>query len=47
VLTALVSIARDKADFAAALRYAREFLTLDPGNATPGSGLRLKKKSRP
>lgn len=33
VLTALVSFARDKGDFAAALRYARELLTLDPGNA--------------
>jgi Flp pilus assembly protein TadD len=33
VLTALVSIARDQGDFAAALRHARELLTLDPGNA--------------
>jgi len=33
ILTALVSIARDKGDFAAALRHARELLTLDPGNA--------------
>jgi tetratricopeptide (TPR) repeat protein len=32
-LTALVSIARDKGDFAAALRHARELLTLEPGNA--------------
>ena len=33
VLMALVSIARDQGDFAAALRYARELVTLDPGNA--------------
>jgi len=33
VLMALVSITRDKGDFAAALRHARELLTLDPGNA--------------
>ena len=33
ILTALVSIARDNGDFAAALRHARELLTLDPGNA--------------
>jgi Flp pilus assembly protein TadD len=33
VLMALVSIGRDKGDFAAALRHARELLTLDPGNA--------------
>jgi Flp pilus assembly protein TadD len=32
-LMALVSIARDKGDFALALRYARELVTLDPGNA--------------
>ena len=30
---ALVSIARDKGDFAAALEHARVLLTLDPGNA--------------
>jgi Flp pilus assembly protein TadD len=33
ILMALVSIARDKGDFAAALRHARELLTLDPGDA--------------
>jgi tetratricopeptide (TPR) repeat protein len=33
VLRALVSFARDKGDFAVALRHARELLTLDPGNA--------------
>src|SRR5215472_8117022 len=33
VLRALVSFARDNGDFAAALGYAREMLTLDPGNA--------------
>jgi predicted CXXCH cytochrome family protein len=33
VLMALVSIARDKGDFAAALRHARELLALDPGDA--------------
>jgi predicted CXXCH cytochrome family protein len=33
VLTALVSFSRDKGDFGAALRYTRELLTLDPGNA--------------
>jgi Flp pilus assembly protein TadD len=33
ILTALVSIARDNGDFAAALRHARELLALDPGNA--------------
>jgi Flp pilus assembly protein TadD len=33
ILMALVSIARDKGDFAAALSHARELLTLDPGNA--------------
>ena len=30
---ALVSIARDQGDFAAALGHARELLALDPGNA--------------
>jgi Flp pilus assembly protein TadD len=30
---ALVSIGRDNGDFPAALRHARELLTLDPGNA--------------
>jgi predicted CXXCH cytochrome family protein len=33
VLTALVSFARDKGDFALALRYARDLVTLEPGNA--------------
>ena len=33
VLMALVSIARDQGDFAAALGHARELLVLDPGNA--------------
>jgi Flp pilus assembly protein TadD len=33
VLMALVSIARDQGDFAAALGHARELLALDPGNA--------------
>ena len=33
ILTALVSIAGDNGDFAAALRHARELLALDPGNA--------------
>jgi hypothetical protein len=48
VLTALVSIARDKGDFAAALRYARELLTLDPGNALLQALVsELEKKSRP
>ena len=32
ILMALVSIARDQGDFAAALRHARELLSLDPGN---------------
>ena len=33
VLMTLVSLARDKGDFADALGYARELLTLDPGDA--------------
>ena len=33
VLMALVSIARDKGDFATALRHARELVTLDPADA--------------
>jgi predicted CXXCH cytochrome family protein len=33
VLMALVSIARDNGEYAAALRHARELLALDPGNA--------------
>jgi Flp pilus assembly protein TadD len=32
ILTALVSIAGDHGDFAAALLHARELLALDPGN---------------
>jgi predicted CXXCH cytochrome family protein len=32
ILTTLVSIARDKGDFAAALRHARELVSLDPGD---------------
>jgi Flp pilus assembly protein TadD len=32
VLMALVSIARDNGDFAAALRHARELATLDPAD---------------
>jgi Flp pilus assembly protein TadD len=33
VLRALVSFARDKGDFSKALRYARELVTLSPGDA--------------
>jgi Flp pilus assembly protein TadD len=33
ILTALVSIARDKGDFTAALRHALDLLAPDPGNA--------------
>jgi Flp pilus assembly protein TadD len=48
VLTALVSIARDNGDFAAALRHARELLILDPGNAQLQSLVaELEKKARP
>jgi tetratricopeptide (TPR) repeat protein len=48
ILTALVSIARDHGDFAAALRHARELLALDPGNAQlQGLITELEKKSRP
>jgi predicted CXXCH cytochrome family protein len=48
VLMALVSIARDKGDFAAALQHARELLTLDPGNAQLQALVsELEKKSRP
>jgi Flp pilus assembly protein TadD len=47
-LTALVSIARDQGDFAAALRHARELLTLDPGNAQLQALVaELEKKARP
>ena len=48
VLVALVSIARDNGNFAAALRHARELLTLDPGNAQlQGLVAELEKKARP
>jgi tetratricopeptide (TPR) repeat protein len=48
VLAALVSIARDKADFATALRHARELAALDPGNAQLAALVAdLEKKARP
>ena len=48
VMMALVSIAREKGDFAAALRHARELLTLDPGNAQLQALVsELEKKARP
>ena len=48
VLTALVSFARDSGDFTAALRYARELLTLDPGNAQLRALVAdLERKARP
>jgi len=48
VLMALVSFARDKGDFAAALRHARELLTLDPGNAQLQALVsELEQKARP
>jgi Flp pilus assembly protein TadD len=48
VLMALVSFARDNGDFTAALRHARELLTLDPGNAQLQALVaELEKKSRP
>ena len=48
VLMALVSIARDSGDYAAALRHARELLNLDPGNAQlQGLITDLEKKARP
>jgi Flp pilus assembly protein TadD len=48
VLMALVSIGRDKGEFAAALRHAGELLTLDPGNAQlHGLVAELEKKARP
>ncbi len=48
VLMALVSFARDKGDFAAALRHARELLTLDPGNAQLQALVaELEKKAKP
>jgi tetratricopeptide (TPR) repeat protein len=48
ILMALVSIARDNGDFAAALGHARELLTLDPGNAQlRGLVAELERKARP
>jgi Flp pilus assembly protein TadD len=48
VLMALVSIARDKGDFAAALRHARELLILDAGDAELRALVsELEKKTRP
>ena len=48
VLTALVSFARDSGDFTAAMRYARELLTLDPGNAQLRALVAdLERKARP
>jgi Flp pilus assembly protein TadD len=48
VLTALVSIARDNGDFAAALRHSRELLTLDPTNAQLRAlASDLERKARP
>jgi predicted CXXCH cytochrome family protein len=48
VLMALVSIARDNGDFAAALRHARDLLTLDPGNAQLQALVaELEKKAKP
>jgi predicted CXXCH cytochrome family protein len=48
VLMALVSMARDNGDFAAALRHARELLTLDPGNTQLQALVsELEKKARP
>jgi predicted CXXCH cytochrome family protein len=48
VLMALVSIAEDNGGFAAALRHARELLTLDPGNAQLQALVaELEKKARP
>ena len=45
---ALVSVARDNGDFAAALRHARELLTLDPGNTQLQALVsELEKKARP
>jgi Flp pilus assembly protein TadD len=47
VLMALVSIARDQGNFAAALGHARELLTLDPGNAQlRGLVAELERKAR-
>ena len=48
VLMALVSIGRDHGDFAAALRHARELLSLDPGNPQLQALVtELEKKARP
>jgi len=48
VLTALVSMARNNGDFAAALRHARELLGLDPGNTQLQALVsELEKKARP
>jgi Flp pilus assembly protein TadD len=48
ILMALVSFAGDQGDFAAALRHARELLTLDPGNAQLQALVaELEKKARP
>jgi hypothetical protein len=45
---ALVSIARDQRDFAAALGHARELLALDPGNAQlRGLVSELERRARP
>jgi hypothetical protein len=47
-LMALVSIARDNGDVAAALRHARALLGLDPGNAQLQALVsELEKKARP
>ena len=48
VLMALVSFAQNEGDIAAALRYARELLILDPGNAQLRAlAAELEKKARP
>jgi Flp pilus assembly protein TadD len=48
VLMALVSFARDKGDFSAALRYARALATLDPGDAQLRALIsNLGKKTKP
>ena len=47
VLMALVSIARDKGDFATALRHARELVTLDPGNQSSARWCRSSKSASP
>jgi Flp pilus assembly protein TadD len=48
VLMALVSIAQDNGDYAAALRHARELLALDPDNAQlQGLVTELEKKPEP